>query len=71
MPLVFPAAAAMQAQERLVDQRSGAQGFAGGHPPPFAARAPAQVVEQEKKRLADFTATVEKLTPQLERLKRG
>ena len=37
----------------------------------FVARAPAQVVEQEKKRLADFTATVEKLTPQLERLKRG
>ena len=37
----------------------------------FAARAPAQVVEQEKKRLADFVATVEKLKPQLERLKRG
>ena len=37
----------------------------------FVARAPAQVVEQEKKRLADFVATVEKLKPQLERLKRS
>ncbi len=37
----------------------------------FVARAPAQVVEQEKKRLSDFVATVEKLKPQLERLKRG
>ena len=37
----------------------------------FVARAPAQVVEQEKKRLADFIATVEKLQPQLERLKRS
>ena len=37
----------------------------------FVARAPAQVVEQEKKRLADFAATLEKLKPQLERLKRG
>lgn len=36
----------------------------------FVARAPAQVVEQEKKRLADFSATVEKLKPQLARLKR-
>ena len=36
----------------------------------FVARAPAQVVEQEKKRLADFAATVAKLKPQLERLKR-
>jgi valyl-tRNA synthetase len=35
----------------------------------FVARAPAQVVEQEKKRLADFSATVEKLKPQLARLK--
>ncbi|MDR0440045.1 MAG: class I tRNA ligase family protein, partial [Candidatus Accumulibacter sp.] len=34
----------------------------------FVARAPAEVVEQEKKRLADFTATLEKLKPQLERL---
>ena len=37
----------------------------------FVARAPAAVVEQEKKRLADFAATVDKLTPQLERLKKG
>jgi valyl-tRNA synthetase len=37
----------------------------------FVARAPAQVVEQEKKRLADFAATLDKLKPQLERLKRG
>ena len=36
----------------------------------FVGRAPAQVVEQEKKRLANFAATVEKLRPQLERLKR-
>ncbi|WP_153111351.1 valine--tRNA ligase [Propionivibrio limicola] len=37
----------------------------------FVARAPAQVVEQEKKRLADFVATLDKLKPQLERLKRS
>ena len=37
----------------------------------FIARAPAPVVEQERKRLADFVATVEKLKPQLERLRRG
>ena len=37
----------------------------------FVARAPAQVVEQEKKRLADFSATVAKLKPQLEHLKLG
>ena len=35
----------------------------------FVARAPAQVVEQEKKRLADFVATLDKLKPQLARLK--
>ncbi|MDP5241193.1 valine--tRNA ligase [Uliginosibacterium sp. 31-16] len=34
----------------------------------FVARAPAAVVEQEKKRLADFTATLEKLRDQLSRL---
>ncbi|MDR2452110.1 MAG: valine--tRNA ligase [Candidatus Accumulibacter sp.] len=37
----------------------------------FVVRAPAQVVEQEKKRLADFTATLEKLRPQRERLKQA
>jgi valyl-tRNA synthetase len=35
----------------------------------FVARAPAAVVEQEKKRLADFTATVEKIDAQLAKLK--
>ncbi len=34
----------------------------------FVARAPAAVVEQEKKRLADFIATLEKLEPQRQRL---
>ena len=34
----------------------------------FVASAPAQVVEQEKKRLADFASTLEKLKPQLARL---
>ncbi len=34
----------------------------------FVARAPAAVVEQEKKRLADFSATLEKLQPQLDKL---
>jgi valyl-tRNA synthetase len=37
----------------------------------FVARAPVQVVEQERKRLADFADTVDKLKPQLERLKNG
>ncbi|MBK7423169.1 MAG: valine--tRNA ligase [Propionivibrio sp.] len=37
----------------------------------FIARAPASVVEQERKRLSDFVATVDKLKPQLERLRRG
>ena len=37
----------------------------------FVGRAPAAVVEQEKKRLADFVATVDKLKPQLERLSRS
>jgi valyl-tRNA synthetase len=37
----------------------------------FVGRAPAAVVDQEKKRLADFVATVEKLKPQLERLNRS
>lgn len=34
----------------------------------FVARAPAQVVETEKKRLADFTALLVKVREQLERL---
>jgi valyl-tRNA synthetase len=37
----------------------------------FVTRAPAQVVEQEQKRLADFTATADQLKPQLEWLKRS
>ena len=36
----------------------------------FVARAPAVIVEQEKNRLAEFIATVEKLKQQLARLKR-
>ncbi len=34
----------------------------------FVARAPAAVVEQERARLAGFSATLEKLKPQLSRL---
>ena len=34
----------------------------------FVARAPAAVVEQEKQRVADFTATLNKLKPQLDKL---
>ncbi|HVS27056.1 MAG TPA: valine--tRNA ligase [Burkholderiales bacterium] len=36
--------------------------------PAFVERAPVQVIAQEKKRLADFGATLEKLTTQLEKL---
>ena len=36
----------------------------------FVARAPAHIVEQEKKRLADFATTLEKLRPQFARLER-
>jgi valyl-tRNA synthetase len=34
----------------------------------FVARAPAAVVEQTKQRVADFTATLDKLRPQLAKL---
>jgi valyl-tRNA synthetase len=34
----------------------------------FVAKAPPAVIEQEKKRVADFTATVEKIRQQLQRL---
>jgi valyl-tRNA synthetase len=37
--------------------------------PNFAERAPAAVVAQRKERLATFGATLEKLRPQLEKLK--
>ena len=36
--------------------------------PEFVKRAPAQVIAQEKERLAHFGATLEKLTAQLEKL---
>ncbi len=51
---------------RLEGEIVKAQGKLGNES--FVARAPAAVVEQEKKRLADFVATVEKLKPQLLRL---
>jgi valyl-tRNA synthetase len=34
----------------------------------FVARAPAAVIDQEKQRVADFTATLEQLKPQLLKL---
>jgi valyl-tRNA synthetase len=34
----------------------------------FVAKAPPAVIEQEKKRVADFSATVEKIRQQLQRL---
>ncbi len=37
----------------------------------FVARAPAAVVEQERKRLEAFIATLDKLEPQRERLRRN
>jgi valyl-tRNA synthetase len=52
---------------RLENEITKAQGKLGNER--FVARAPVAVVEQEKKRLADFVATVEKLKPQLQRLK--
>ena len=52
--------------EKLEKQISIAQGKLANEG--FVARAPAAVVEQEKQRVADFTATLEKLKPQLAKL---
>jgi len=52
--------------EKLEKQISIAQGKLGNEG--FVARAPAAVIEQEKQRVADFSATLEKLRPQLEKL---
>ena len=52
--------------EKLEKQISIAQGKLANDG--FVARAPAAVVEQEKQRVADFTATLEKLKPQLAKL---
>jgi valyl-tRNA synthetase len=52
--------------EKLEKQIAIAQGKLSNEG--FVARAPASVVEQEKQRVADFTATLDKLKPQLARL---
>ena len=39
--------------------------------PPFVARAPAAVVDQEKQRLADFESLLQKVSQQLDQLKAG
>ncbi len=52
--------------EKLEKQIAIAQGKLGNES--FVARAPAAVVEQEKQRVAEFTATLEKLKPQLAKL---
>lgn len=52
--------------EKLEKQISIAQGKLSNEG--FVARAPAAVVEQEKQRVAEFTATLEKLKPQLAKL---
>jgi valyl-tRNA synthetase len=52
--------------EKLEKQISIAQGKLANEG--FVARAPAAVVEQEKQRVADFSATLEKLKPQLVKL---
>ena len=40
----------------------------GGRSPSAAAKAPPAVIEQERKRIADFTAALEKIRVQLQRL---
>ncbi len=52
--------------DKLEKQIAAARGKLGNES--FVARAPAAVVEQEKQRLAEFTATLEKLRPQLTKL---
>jgi len=52
--------------EKLEKQISIAQGKLDNEG--FVARAPAAVIDQEKQRVADFTATLEKLKPQLAKL---
>jgi len=52
--------------EKLEKQISIAQGKLSNEG--FVARAPAAVIDQEKQRVADFTATLEQLKPQLEKL---
>ena len=52
--------------EKLEKQIAIAQGKLANEG--FVARAPAAVIEQEKQRVADFSATLEKLKPQLAKL---
>ncbi len=52
--------------EKLEMQIANAQGKLSNDS--FVARAPAAVVDQEKQRVADFTATLDKLKPQLAKL---
>jgi len=52
--------------EKLEKQIAIAQNKLGNEA--FVARAPAAVIDQEKQRLADFSATLEKLKPQLAKL---
>jgi valyl-tRNA synthetase len=52
--------------EKLEKQISIAQNKLGNES--FVARAPAAVIDQEKQRVADFTATLEQLKPQLAKL---
>jgi len=52
--------------EKLEKQISIAQGKLANEG--FVARAPAAVIDQEKQRVTDFTATLEQLKPQLAKL---